>query len=228
MYGDDYVEEVEEDAEEEENPTWTEVMCDVRYRRATWIASLMAILQQFSGVNAITFYSGAIFTDAKLNPNVGAAACNTVSWFAVLGAALLLNRVGRKTLLVVFFFVLSVFSILQSVFTITGHNTLEMTDMFFYMIAFQLGPGPVVWLYMAEICNEKSINIATFFSWLGTLIISLTTNLLFDKLTKDYTFAMFGVFNIFSGLICLVVLKETKGKTYSERMKLFRPAGSST
>lgn len=139
----------------------------------------------------------------------------------------MLNRVGRKTLLVVFFFVLAIFSILQSVFTITGHNTLEMLDMFFYMIAFQFGPGPVVWLYMAEICNGKSIQIATFFSWLGTLIISLTTNMLFHKLTKDYTFAMFGVFNICSGLICLFCLKETKGKSYAERMKLFRPAGSS-
>jgi len=100
--------------------------------------------------------------------------------------------------------------------------------MFLYMIAFQMGPGPVVWMYMAEICNDKSINIATFFSWFGTLIISLTTNVLFGKITKDYTFAMFGVFNIFSGLICLLCLKETKGLSYAERMKLYRPAKEST
>jgi len=57
VYGHDYVELEEEEEEEVENPTWTEVICDVRYRKATWIASLLAILQQFSGVNAITFYS---------------------------------------------------------------------------------------------------------------------------------------------------------------------------
>lgn len=74
---------------------------------------------------------------------------------------------------------------------------------------------------MAEISNDKAIAIATFFSWVGTLIISATTNSLMNKWTKEWTFMIFGAINVFSCLFCLCFLKETKGKSLEERMALY-------
>jgi len=173
-------------------------------------------------VNAITFYSADIFKAAKVNPNLGTAYTATVSWLMVLGSTVFLKWVGRKALFVVFFMALSIIAVCMSLCMIYKQSTLEMVCTFAYMTAFQLGPGPVSWLYMSEISSNKGMSIATFTSWVFTLAIGIMVEPLINSWTKNYTFMIFGVTNLLAALFCLIFVKETKGKSRKELIDLYR------
>ena len=42
-----------------------------------------------------------------------------------------------------------------------------------FICAFEFAPGPIVWLYVSEICNDKATSIATNVNWFWTLVISV-------------------------------------------------------
>lgn len=44
-----------------------------------------------------------------------------------------------------------------------------------FVFSFQASSGPVTWLYMAEIMQEKGLSIATVLNWLFTLLFSFVT-----------------------------------------------------
>ena len=182
----------------------------------------IAVLQQLSGVNAITFYSADIFKNAGVNPNLGTAYTATISWIMVLGSTIFLKFFGRKTLFVVFCLILSILSVCMSLCMIFSLSTLEMICTFAYMAAFQFGPGPVSWLYMAEISSAKGLSIATFVCWIFTLAIGILVEPLINSWTKNYTFMIFGVTNLLAVLFCLLSVKETKGKSRKQLMELYR------
>ena len=47
--------------------------------------------------------------------------------------------------------------------------------MVIFIVMFELGPGPIAWLYMSEVLNEKGVAMGTFINWTLTLIFSLFT-----------------------------------------------------
>jgi hypothetical protein len=90
-----------------------------------------------------------------------------------------------------------------------------------FVAAFEFAPGPIVWLYMGEILNDKGISVAVFLNWTFTLIIGLVTPTLFNLLGGG-TFIMFGVFNIIACIFIALFMKETKGLTDEQVKYLYR------
>ena len=45
-----------------------------------------------------------------------------------------------------------------------------------FVCAFEFGPGPIVWLYISEVSNDKAASVATFINWVFTLIISILSS----------------------------------------------------
>jgi hypothetical protein len=73
---------------------------DPTIRRAAWVAIVLSAFQQLCGINAIMFYSSAIFADSKtFTPTEITAIINTANFLATVGAIPLASRFGRKTLL---------------------------------------------------------------------------------------------------------------------------------
>lgn len=60
----------------------------------------------------------------------------------------------------------------------------------FFIFGFEFGPGPIVWLYLSEICNNKATSVNTVVNWTWTLIISLTTPIIFKHI-EGYTWLIF-------------------------------------
>jgi len=44
-----------------------------------------------------------------------------------------------------------------------------------FIFGFECGPGPIVWLYLSEICNDKATSFNTVMCWVWTLVVSLGT-----------------------------------------------------
>ena len=57
---------------------------------------------------------------------------------------------------------------------------------------FELGPGPICWLYMSEIMNEKGVAVGTFINWSFTFLTGLITPILFNYLGQK-TFLIFSL-----------------------------------
>ncbi len=71
---------------------------------------------------------------------------------------------------------------LVAIFTFAGKLWLELVFVLAYVASFEFGPGPVVWMYMSEVMNDKGVSIGTLLNWTFTLIIGLITPIMFNKL----------------------------------------------
>lgn len=156
--------------------TYAETFCDPRYSRAAWVASAMSMFQQLSGINAIIFYSSAIFDSAGVSPNVGSAIVMTANCFAVIGGAALLTCFGRRTIMLVCTTIMTAILVIMGVSFIQQWNTIMLLFTILFVIVFECSSGPIVWLYMSEITNAKGVSVGSFVNWTFTLIVGSVTS----------------------------------------------------
>ena len=50
-----------------------------------------------------------------------------------------------------------------------------------FVCVFEFGPGPIVWLYISEVSNDKAASVATFINWVFTLIVSVLSSYMLTK-----------------------------------------------
>ena len=62
----------------EQVPSSFTVLFDEKYRRVTWICIIMAVINQFDGVNVMNFYSNSIFKDIFENDGDQAAVIGSI------------------------------------------------------------------------------------------------------------------------------------------------------
>lgn len=102
-------------------------------------------------------------------------AINMVAAFAAIP---LLRYFGRRSMLILTFFVLTVCMVLISFF---NDAWIGLTLAVVFVIMFELGPGPICWLYMSEVMNEKGVSVGTFLNWTFTMIIGILTPFFFTN-----------------------------------------------
>ena len=70
-------------------------------RRSLWIGLMLQLFQQFSGINAVFYYSTAFFASAHVgDPWLASVLCSAVNVVATGLAIPMMDRAGRRTLLV--------------------------------------------------------------------------------------------------------------------------------
>jgi len=93
-----------------------------------------------------------------------------------------------------------------------------------FIAFFEFSSGPITWLYMAEIMQDKAVGIATVLNWTINLIISVITPSLIDAIGSEnigYIFITMGGFTVFGTIFIFAFMKETKGKTAAEIEEMF-------
>lgn len=93
-----------------------------------------------------------------------------------------------------------------------------------FIIIFELGPGPITWLYMAEIMQDKGSSIATVMNWGINLLISYFVPILIKKIGDDnvgYIFYFMGGATVVGTIFIGAFMKETKGKTVAQIEEMF-------
>ena len=123
----------------------------------------------------------------------------------------MLNYFGRRTLMISSqaFCVIGMFG--MWVFQQLIDNQAAMYVMTIaFIFGFEFGPGPVVWLYLSEICSNKATSVNTVVNWIWTLVISVSTPILFKHI-EGWTWFIFGCTSILGIVYLLPTMKETKG-----------------
>ena len=213
----------------------TESIWQKRYLLPFIIAFLIAILNQTTGINVFLQLCTLIFKHSGLESNVismlGSVGIGLVNFVVTLIAMLLVDKVGRKPLLilgtsgiVIALLYLGLVSFLLNPGVTQGYLT--VIGFFVFIASFAIGPGVVVWLALSELMptkiRGKGMAICLFANSLTPAILASV----FLDLTKVIGYAgvfwMCGIFTLFYLLLAIFLLPETKNKSLEEIEQYFR------
>ncbi|XP_074097017.1 solute carrier family 2, facilitated glucose transporter member 1 isoform X2 [Cotesia typhae] len=202
--------------------------------RIPLIISLMVMLaQQFSGINAVMFFSDAIFRMAGLNTTasqsatLGVGAMNVVMTFVSL---ILVEKCGRKTLLLFGFCAMVIDTALLALCLAYAESSsaaayFSIALVIMFVVVFATGPGSIPWFLVSELFNQSARPIATSIAiavnWGANFIVSYSF-LPLKELLDTNVFVLFAVIQALFALFIWKKVPETKNKTIEEISSMFR------
>ncbi len=223
-------EEVEDEIKEIRESLKTEqesrkLILDPGIKLAIFLGCSLAVLQQFTGIDAIIYYGPRIMEQAgfALSDALGSQVIiGTINMLFTLLAIWLIDRTGRKPLLI--FGTSSMFLSLVVIGLLFFFGMAEgiflLVLILFFIASFAFSLGPVVWVILSEIYPTKirgrAMSIATMAVWIGTFTIGQLIPLSLDNLGPSVTFWIFAFFCIPTIWIGWKIMPETKGKTLEE------------
>ncbi len=189
------------------------------------IGIVLAVLQQFSGINAIIYYGPNIFQSAGLdtsNALMFQVIIGTVNFLSTIIAIAYADKYGRKFLLKTGLTGI-IISLVLCGFLFYTNNTQGITLlilMLVYIICFAFSIGPVTWILINEIfpthVRVKAVTVCTMALWIAVWLVGQFFPWLLEKVGPAFTFWAFAFFSLINLIFSLTVVKETKGKTLEE------------
>jgi sugar porter (SP) family MFS transporter len=201
-----------------------------KYAKPIIFAVLLAMFNQLSGINAIIYFAPRIFemagadqSTAYLQPvYIGAA-----NLFFTMLAMTMIDRFGRKTLLLIGSVGMIVFLALTAVSfnapEAAGQNVIVYLIGFIAFFAFS--QGAVIWVFIAEIfpndVRSQGGSLGSFTHWIMAAIISWTFPIIVEGSPKGgfYSFLFYAVMMFLHLIFVWRFLPETKGKTLEQIQK---------
>lgn len=202
-----------------------------KYRKRLSIGIILSVIQQFSGVNAVLFYSDKIFKGDKPSEEVDPFDDKMAKIFTILIGLILtfaswlsgkfIDRFGRKSILLLG----EVFCIITlGLLTILGFLEIDSVSRYIillFMFSFGISLGPIVWIYVPEILPERGVSMATLANWVSCGIIGLCFPIVKNAVTIQGTFLIFLGCCVAALFYMFFFIKETKGKTSEEVEQMF-------
>jgi sugar porter (SP) family MFS transporter len=219
------------------NSSWKEYFSK-RFRTPLIIGAGIFLIQQFSGINAIIYYSTDIFNSAfdttrlATLATVGVGVINAIS---TVVAIFFLDKWGRKPLLYTgllgtavslaavgfaFLFKDSLGADLQRFLMVGGIYT--------YIVFFAISLGPLGWLLISEVYPLRirgfASSMGSFNHWVFDLCVSYT----FPIMAASALGKSGGIFFVYMTVVLLglvftrFVIPETKGKTLEEIERMWK------
>lgn len=191
----------------------------------------LMFFQQFSGINAVIFYTTKIFKESgsTLEETICTTIVGVVNFVSTFMAALLIDRLGRKVLLyissvsmIISLTILGAYFYFKNVLNADVHAVgwLPLVSFVIYVLGFSLGFGPVPWLMMGEILPAKirgpAASVSTAFNWACTFIVTKTFLLIIAAIGSHYTFWMFSVVVSLALVFSVIVVPETRGQSLAD------------
>lgn len=194
------------------------------------ISLALMLFQQFSGINAVIFFTQQIFKSAgsNIDASVSAIIVGVVQVLMTFLAAALVEKAGRKILLLqsstvmcLCLTVLGIYFRLKS----TGHDVsnigwIPLLCLVLFIVSFSLGYGPIPWMMMGELLAPEVKSIATsltvLFNWVLVFVVTNSFGALNDNLGSDITFWIFAVIMALGTIFGFKTVFETKGKSGTE------------
>jgi len=195
-------------------------------RRRTYITFLMQLFQQWTGINVIMYYQSQIynkigftkFQSTVVLPNVN----NFVNFISTFPGMWGIERLGRKTLLVIGSLMMMTFHVSTCVFSLISGTTWQyvtVASIFLMVFSFAWTWGPVPWVYQAEVfplrVRVKGSAVGTVSNFVNNWIIGLVGPVFVDKM-GTYSFLIFAGACLLAFFYAQFYCIECKGLTLEE------------
>lgn len=198
-----------------------------KYRFPLMLAFLIAMFNQFSGINAFLYYAPRIFEEAGLGEStallssIGIGITNLL--FTLLGV-FLIDRLGRKILMYIgsIGYIISL-SLVSMAFFLNWQGLAVPIFLFMFIASHAIGQGAIIWVYISEIfpnhlrANGQSFGTSTH--WVLAAIIPSLVPVLFSTIGAGVVFLVFAIMMVFQLLFVIFLMPETKGISLEELSK---------
>ncbi|CAN1302036.1 Probable plastidic glucose transporter 3 [Linum perenne] len=210
--------------DEVENVKFSELLYG-RHYKVVFIGSTLFALQQLSGINAVFYFSSTVFKSAGVPSDFANTCVGLCNLFGSIVAMVLMDRLGRKVLLIGSFFGMAVSMGIQAVgatsFVSSSQSVyLSVGGMLMVVLSFALGAAPVPGLLLSEILPSRIRAKAMAFCMAVHWVVNFFVGLLFLRLLEQIgAFVLYTIFSSFCLLAVIFVKKnvlETKGRSLQE------------
>ena len=196
-----------------------------------WTGVLLAIFQQLVGINVIFYYSSELWqsvgfsTTDSLSVTVITAVTNVVTTFLAIAT---IDRLGRRPLLLVGSVVITISLGLMS-WTFSGAPLVDgmpqltgvpslvaLISANVFVFAFGFSWGPVMWVLLGEMFNNRiraiALGLSATVNWLTNFLISTTFPMLLKSSGPALAYGLYATAGAISFFFVLFLVRETRGK----------------
>ncbi|CAO3595950.1 unnamed protein product [Absidia cylindrospora] len=188
------------------------------YRHPLLLILLIQCTQQFSGINAVIFYSNSIM--ASVFPDSSdriTLSISIVNLLMTLVSASMMDRAGRRTLFLLSSCTMACCSVLLGWSLQQGHDRTAALAIVLFVAAFAVGLGPIPFLMIPELVDRSaaasagSVGLAA--NMISNFLVSAGFMALRDSLGQARVFYLFALLLVLASLVALLYLPETKNKS---------------
>ena len=194
-----------------------------RYRVPVMLAVTLALFNQFSGINPILYYLNDIFAKAgfnKVSGDLQAVAIGATNLLFTLVAMSIIDKVGRKKLLIVGSVGTFVcMSMISALFFTGKHQNLLLWPLVGFVAFFAVSQGSVIWVYISEIfpnsVRAKGQSLGSFTHWLTCATLANFFPIVAVH-SASGPFIFFASMMVLQLVVVLRFFPETKGFTLEQ------------
>src|SRR5690348_2446835 len=214
----------------EHKPRWRDLIGGrAGFLPIVWVGIVLSVFQQFVGINVIFYYSTTLWNSvgfSESNSFMLTVITSIVNVLVTLVAIALIDRIGRKALLVIgssgMLVTLAIMAVCFAQATGSGTalnlpgawGPVALVAANLYVIFFGVSWGPVVWVLLGEMFPNRiramALAVAAAAQWLANFAITSS----FPVMAQFSLPLSYGVYAAFAAISLLFVLKfvrETRG-----------------
>ncbi|KTF09665.1 sugar porter family MFS transporter [Pseudoalteromonas sp. 10-33] len=198
-----------------------------------WAGVALSVFQQFVGINVVFYYGSELWQAAGFDEsqslfiNVLAGTTNVVSTFIAIA---LVDKIGRKPLLLVgsvgMFISLSALTYIFGSAGLDEAGKLALSDNMgtfalimanLFVVFFGLSWGPVVWVLLGEMFNNRirgaALAVAASAQWIANFAITMTFPIMLANIGLAGAYGFYALSALISIFFVAKYITETRGKT---------------
>eukprot|EP00565_Helicotheca_tamesis_P006399 CAMPEP_0185729732 /NCGR_PEP_ID=MMETSP1171-20130828/7002_1 /TAXON_ID=374046 /ORGANISM="Helicotheca tamensis, Strain CCMP826" /LENGTH=526 /DNA_ID=CAMNT_0028398637 /DNA_START=116 /DNA_END=1696 /DNA_ORIENTATION=+ len=210
--------------------TVIELFRDKTLRKQLIVGVTVQLMMQFSGIDAVFYYSTSVFKQAAVaDPELATTCLGIINVIVTIFAVKFMDKAGRKVLLVYSWIgMMCSYTLLTTSFVLKPYvgfmDQLSVVATTGVIIFFAFGPGCIAWFIIAEIfplyARDTAMVIGIFINWIANWFVAFTFPILLEY-TQPFTFLVFVGTTTYFLHFTLRYVPETKGLTISQVTKEF-------
>lgn len=200
-------------------------------KKIIWVGIGLATFQQLVGINVVFYYGAVLWQSVGFSESDALlinVASGSVSIAAVIAAMVLIDRVGRKPLLLVgsagMALTLAAVTYAFANATVDTSGELTLSDSLgvvalvaanAYVVFFNFSWGPVMWVMLGEMFPNQlrgsGLAVSGLFQWGSNFGITMTFPVLLASIGLAGAYGIYTFFAVISIIFVLRLVHETKG-----------------
>lgn len=224
----------QDELEEQGRGVWTALKRPTTIRGLTMCCGLM-VFHQMAGINALLYFSTTISraVDSPLPAEMQIMITAAVQVVGTIFSFLLVDRAGRRILLLssavcsaFTMLIIGVFFELESEDpeSTTDFIWMPLVAMCIFFLVFSIGYGPISWLLIGELFDTDikglAASVAVTINYTLSFIVTKGVLLISTTLGVGGMFWMFSGFSVAGIVFIIIVVPETKKKTFAEIQRM--------
>jgi MFS family permease len=198
-----------------------QIFRDPLIRRIALTVIALHVTQQLIGMNAVMYYSTTIF-NMSFSPDMSmymAIITTVVNFVATIVSLVLIDRMGRRPLLMIAEAGACLFSVLLVIGYVYNVGALLVVAVFGYVLSFAIGVGPIPWMMTSEVTPVYASSavgaVATAVNWAMNFLIGQCFPVIFEAI-KGYSFVIFAGVAALAFVFTYFKVPETKGRSLED------------